>query len=232
MSLKVVSWNCADSFPNKARRLLDLAAHIAIVPEVRAKHAQALGNSFDTIWEGEGDNRGLLVAARKPWRLEVVSRASARHGLLLRATQDGRAISILGIWAMPREGSYVRAVIEGLDELLPRIDTDDVIVAGDFNASPVLDRADSKQPKFDQITGRLHGQGLESLWHTNTGQDFGSEDTPTLYHLWKRERPFHIDFVFASRNLAGRLKSMTIGSFEDWCTRDSDHAPLVAEFRE
>ena len=232
MNLKVVSWNCADSFPKKASRLSDLAAHIAIVPEVRAKHAQALGDSFDTIWEGEDDNRGLLVAVRKPWRLEVVARATARHGLLLRATQGAQVISILGIWAMPRNGSYVRAVIDGLDELLPRIDTDDVIVAGDFNASPTLDRMGSTEPKFDQITDRLHRQGLESLWHARTGQRFGSEDTATLYHLWKRERPFHIDFIFASRALADRLTTMTIGSFDDWCTRDSDHAPLVAEFLE
>ena len=230
MVLRVVSWNCADHFSKKAQALLDLNPSFAIVPEVREHHAGQLGDAYATLWDGEPGNRGLLVAASEPWRLRIIKRATARHMVLTQAELGEQKVTLIGVWSMPGPGKYVGTVLSGLDELIGDAGEENVIVAGDFNASARFDSQNAARHSFDHIAQRLHAKGLHSLWHIKEGQVFGQETVPTYYHQWKREQPFHIDFMFASDNLVKRLKSFSIGDFDVWCQNHSDHAPLIAEF--
>ena len=45
----------------------------------------------------------------------------------------------------------------------------------------------------------------------------------------KIDRPYHIDFCFASLNLIDKLESVKIGAYEKW-TKHSDHKPLIVNF--
>jgi endonuclease/exonuclease/phosphatase family metal-dependent hydrolase len=118
----------------------------------------------------------------------------------------------------------------GLDQLLSKVSEKNIIVAGDFNASAAFDPHQSSSYQFEQITRRLREKGLHSLWHTKEAQEFGGESAATYYHQWKREQPFHIDFMFASEALVRRLKHFSIGDFDTWCSGHSDHVPLIADF--
>lgn len=230
MPTRIVSWNCADWLGRKSERVLAIQPHIAIIPEVRAAHAGALGESYATVWDGDPGQRGLLIAASANWSLEVIHRASARHSMLVKASSGSEVLFIVGIWSMPKPHGYVGSVVRGLDELPPFASGAKVIVAGDFNASPVFDRNHPSTGHFSQIAERLRGRGLESLWHTLEGETFGEERRPTYFHQWKREQPFHIDFMFASSSLRERLTTFELGAYDDWCPSASDHMPLIASF--
>jgi exodeoxyribonuclease-3 len=229
MMLRIVSWNCADHFHKKAKRLSDLNATLAIVPEVREEHADLLA-CHANLWDGETGNRGLLLAARQPWKLTKIQRATHRHVVRAQAKLGELELVLIGVWSMPGPERYVGTVASGLDELLDDSCEQNVVVAGDFNASAAFDSQNAARHSFDQISQRLHGRGLQSIWHTKAREAFGQESRPTYYHQWKREQPFHIDFMFVSESLMERLIRFSIGDFESWCPGYSDHAPLIADF--
>lgn len=45
----------------------------------------------------------------------------------------------------------------------------------------------------------------------------------------KIDKPYHIDFCFASLNLIKILESVEVGTYEKW-TKYSDHKPLIVNF--
>jgi hypothetical protein len=60
---------------------------------------------------------------------------------------------------------------------------------------------------------------------------FGAETCGTYWH--HRKHPYHIDYIFVPKSWLKKLVSFEIGTFGAWCsTVLSDHAPLIAEFRE
>lgn len=60
-------------------------------------------------------------------------------------------------------------------------------------------------------------------------EEQGKESRATLYMHRKVDRPYHIDFCFASNYFINRLKDVSIGQYEIW-TRLSDHKPVICEF--
>jgi exonuclease III len=230
MSCRIVAWNCAGKFSRNAAALAALNADICIVPEALEKHADALGDAYSVHWNGDEGQRGLLIAAKRDWRIEVVRAASQRHMLLTTLHEPSTSLSVIGVWAMRGPKGYAGAVIDGLDRLLPPVAASpNVFVAGDFNASPVFDASSPPALRFAEISGRLQDAGLVSLWHDRTGEAFGAESCATYHHQWEREQPFHIDFAFASNALAARCRHFEIGKFDPWC-QSSDHMPLIADF--
>ncbi|HET9824163.1 MAG TPA: hypothetical protein VFP87_02450, partial [Chitinophagaceae bacterium] len=60
-------------------------------------------------------------------------------------------------------------------------------------------------------------------------QEQGKERHPTLYMYRQKDKPYHIDYCFASKDLIGKLKSVEVGKFRSWC-RYSDHVPVMIAF--
>ncbi|MBY0567443.1 MAG: endonuclease/exonuclease/phosphatase family protein [Hyphomonadaceae bacterium] len=227
---RIVAWNCAGKFSRNAAALAALDADICIVPEALEGHADALGANYSVHWHGDEGQRGLLIAAKRDWRIEVVQAAPQRHMALTTLQGPTTSLSVIGVWAMRGPKGCTGAVIDGLDTLLPlAAASPNVFVAGDFNASPVFDSSSPPALRFAEISGRLQDAGLVSLWHDRAGEAFGAESCATYHHQWKQEQPFHIDFAFASKALAARCRHFEIGKFDPWC-QSSDHVPLVADF--
>ncbi|MDX2274223.1 MAG: hypothetical protein NW206_02135 [Hyphomonadaceae bacterium] len=227
-AFRIVAWNCAGKFAHNADKLAALDADICIVPEVLEPQSTMLGDRYAGHWDGEKGKRGLLIAAKKDWRLDLVKTVQRRHMVLLAAHRGGVSVSVIGVWAMRGPQGYVGEVIEGLDTLLPLVEgVPNVFVAGDFNASPAFDATVPIQ--FAEISRRLQKCGLTSLWHERSGETFGQETSPTYHHQWKLNQPFHIDFAFVSKGLAERCRGFEIGKFDNWNSA-SDHMPLIADF--
>lgn len=226
----MVAWNCAGKFVRNAAALAALDADICIVPEVLEGHTDALGDAYSIQWHGDKDQRGLLIAAKRDWRIDAVQSASQRHMILTTLNGPSTSLAVIGVWAMRGPRGYVGSVIDGLDTLLPLIAASpNVFVAGDFNASSVFDASSPPALRFAEIARRLQDAGLVSLWHDRAGETFGAESCATYHHQWKQEQPFHIDFAFASKALAARCRYFEIGKFDPWC-QSSDHMPLIADF--
>ena len=57
----------------------------------------------------------------------------------------------------------------------------------------------------------------------------GEEAHPTFYLYKQKDKPYHIDYCFASKDLAERLYDLEIGSYEQWI-KYSDHVPMIFTF--
>lgn len=231
VSLRIIAWNCAGVFVRNAAQLAVLNSDICIVPEALEAHSKVLdAANYNVHWHGDDGKRGLLIAAKRSWSIDVVQTASRRHMVLASVRREDISVSVIGVWAMRGLDGYTGAVRDGLDALLPLVArSENVFCAGDFNASPVFDVQLPAAQRFGEISERLHEAGLTSLWHHRSGEAFGSETCATYHHQWKSGQPFHIDFAFASKALIDRCRSFEIGKFDPWC-QSSDHMPLIADF--
>jgi endonuclease/exonuclease/phosphatase family metal-dependent hydrolase len=101
------------------------------------------------------------------------------------------------------------------------METDQGIIAGDFNNSVIWDKG-NKESNFINTNSTLSHLGYESAYHQLTGEEFGAERSTTLYHTKKRDKIYHIDYIY----LKGITPiSVDVGIYEDWI-KLSDHMPL------
>ena len=68
-----------------------------------------------------------------------------------------------------------------------------------------------------------------STYHLHHQQAQGNEVHPTFYLYRHLDKPYHIDYCFASIDLAEKIKSIEVGDFEFW-KKHSDHVPLIVTF--
>ena len=79
------------------------------------------------------------------------------------------------------------------------------------------------------LVKKLAGKGIESAYHHFLKQEQGKEAHPTLYMYRQKNKPYHIDYCFASKKIIETIKSVEVGDHERWC-RYSDHVPLIVDF--
>ena len=78
----------------------------------------------------------------------------------------------------------------------------------------------------DEFNQLLESLNFKSVYHQETGDIFGRETTPTLYHTKQQSKPYHIDYIYQQ---GFKTKSIDIYEFEDWISL-SDHVPLCGAF--
>lgn len=101
------------------------------------------------------------------------------------------------------------------------------IVAGDFNSNSYWDR-EYKLKSHTAAVSRFRKLGLESACHQFFGHSQGAEPHPTLWFRKNKQNPYHVDYVFLSRQLLSKLKSVTVGDCDGWVA-SSDHSPVLVE---
>jgi len=79
------------------------------------------------------------------------------------------------------------------------------------------------------VVDHLHKKGISSCYHLHHKQIQGSEAHPTYYLYRHQDKPYHLDYCFASADLAGKIQSVEIGDFNFW-KQYSDHVPVIVTF--
>jgi endonuclease/exonuclease/phosphatase (EEP) superfamily protein YafD len=146
---------------------------------------------------------------------------------------DG-ARDVLAVWAMDDETNprkrYIGQVYTALQQYRSFVESS-AIVAGDFNWNVQLDES-PKSPlcgNFAQTVRILNEIGLESVYHSRAGVEFGEEDDPTFFMHKKRGRPYHIDYIFAPEGVTESVREYTVGTYDKWIDA-SDHMPAIVRF--
>ncbi len=67
-----------------------------------------------------------------------------------------------------------------------------------------------------------------SLYHNYFSLEHGTEVHPTFFMHRNINKPYHIDYCFASRKFNEKLKSVEIGDYNDWIGY-SDHMLLIID---
>lgn len=137
---------------------------------------------------------------------------------------------LLAVWsqkANTKFESYIGQIYHAIKHYEALLEKPCIIV-GDWNSNKVFDSI-KRVGNHTTVVEHLKEKGIESGYHRYFNEEHGHETKPTHYFWRKHERPFHLDYLFASKSLLDRMRHFEVGSFDEWIAY-SDHVPLMAEF--
>lgn len=238
--LKLVSWNCNMALHRKFDAVVALGADIMVIQEaarpdiLKAKGVDLAG--WQSAWTGDNPNKGLLVLTRMPLTLEVApcQAANNKHFIPV-AIQARTTFHLLAVWSdndrkKPGRRKEVGPTLRAIDLASDFLKAAPAMVVGDFNNDAQWDKP-GKPNNMANITAALEDIGLTSAYHATTGEEPGSEETPTIY--WRdrtKDGPsYHIDYIYTPTQGRGCLMTFEVGGYDEWIgNKLSDHVPLAA----
>lgn len=234
--MKIVTWNCNGALRRKFQTLSELEADIYIIQE--CENPATIENSDyqkwaeNHLWIGDSKNKGLGIFAKNKIEIKQLDWTNSyrdhtvKHFLPCSVNGD---FDLIGVWThrnnSPNFG-YIGQFWKYLQLHKPKLGK--ALIAGDFNSNVIWDERDRWWNHSDVVT-ELGEIGIESLYHSFSGELQGNETRPTLFHQRNLNKPYHIDYIFGSSELVENLKQIEIGSLEKWFPL-SDHLPVISEF--
>jgi endonuclease/exonuclease/phosphatase family protein len=217
----------------KRGHLYKLSPDIAVIPECGRKCISLCvkEDGFDGRWIGINPRKGLGILVAKPWRITRVARPQNKWIVPVWLTDGPHRTLLLAVWAMPVNGSTTRSYIGQVYEALVRnrqwFRRDQVIIAGDFNSNCFWD-AERVRGNHSSVVKLLTKRRLVSSYHLFFSENQGEETRPTYYFWHRKNRGYHIDYVFFPARWAAHLNSVEVGTHARW-SKLSDHVPLTVD---
>ena len=229
--MKLISWNCKKYYSSKAKLILIEKPDIVIVPECEDPVLFTFENDgikpTDSIWFGDPeDDRGIGVFSYSNYKIKLleIHNVKLKYVLPIEVTNEDFTFILLAVWTHETYTKQIWDAIKYYSDLLDG----NVIIAGDLNSNSKWD-SKNKANSHSDLVKHLEGKNIFSLYHLFTDEIQGKETIPTFHWYHHEDKPFHIDYCFASTNFADRLLNLEIGKFKDW-SKYSDHMPLIITF--
>ena len=230
--MRIVTWNCNGALRKKLGALLELKADIYVVQEcedpLRTAEASYRKWGEGALWVGSNKNKGLGVFSES-LRLQALDWAGNDLELFLPFLAGDR-LTALAVWTRHANSPnfrYIGQAWKYLQAHSARIPNRNAVVLGDFNSNARWDEWDRWWNHSDVVRD-LSAVGLSSVYHSQSGELQGKESQPTFFMYRKADRPFHIDYAFASQDILASAR-LTIGDPSRWL-EFSDHMPIVMDF--
>ena len=229
--MKLTTWNCARGFEKKGRLIFSTAPDIAVIQECSRKSTESvLFPGYDAAWVGVNPNIGMGVFYRKSdW--DVQRMEDTTHGIewvVPYKVTGPEDFTLIAVWACEVKGSkresYVGQINRAIKEHPDWFGNGPVVVAGDFNSNARWDK-ERRDWNHSTMVADLRSHGLASLYHSVKKEEHGGETTPTFHLQKNKEKPLHIDYIFAPDAWQQRLQ-MTVEDSSVWLPH-SDHCPLT-----
>lgn len=209
----------------------DLLIVIECEQEDKLKEALEDCNYKEILWFGDNPHKGIALIRFSDFGLELVPNYSEEYKYVLPLQMKAKKIvNLFVIWAMPhetmRQRSYVGqiwAAVHYYEKLLGK----DSILIGDFNSNSIWDHTRKKGHHGD-LVDFLNKKGIYSLYHIAHDEEHGTESKATQYMYRHEDKPYHLDYCFASQTLISNKTSIEVGQYDDWIGL-SDHMPLTVD---
>lgn len=235
--MKLITWNCQGAFRKKAHVILEHKPDILIVQECECPdklvYKPAGPQPSQIHWHGENPNKGIGILSYSNYKFEVLNdfNPAFRYVIPLQVTGNGQSFLLFAIWAMPSKTNpherYIGQIwlaIQHYSALLAM----PAILIGDFNSNKVWDKK-WRVANHTDVVNKLAEKNIHSIYHRHFDEEQGKEKLPTLFLQKKQNKPYHIDYCFASLSIAEKVKQVEVGSYDEWITH-SDHSPLKITF--
>ena len=230
--MKIISWNCKKYYSSKAKLILTEKPDIVIIPECENpdlfKYETDAIKPTDSIWFGAPeDDRGIGIFSYGNYKLKLldIHNNKLKYVLPINVTNDDFTFILLAVWTHEPYTKQIWDAIKYYSDLL----IGNVIIAGDLNSNTKWDNK-NKAYSHSDLVKHLEGRNIISLYHHFKNELQGEETLPTFYWYHHEDKPFHIDYCFASTYFISRLQNVEIGKFKDW-SKHSDHMPLAITFK-
>jgi len=231
--MQIITWNCQMAFRKKNQEVLKSNPDILVIPECENKDRLQFGKltpePTDFFWYGENPHKGVGIFSYADYRFQLIDsfNPSFRYVLPIQVTGK-RNFLLIAIWAMPNKDNYKQRYIgqvwSGLQYYKDLL-TKDTILIGDFNGNQIWDN-NAYTGNFTQTLTFLEEQQYTSLYHLQTGEDYGKETQPTFYLHRNQEKPYHLDYCIIKNSMIQNGFSLEVGRYKDWIAF-SDHVPLI-----
>jgi len=208
--MRILTWNCNGALRKKFRHLDAFQADIIVVQEcenpaaIKDTEYREWAKKF--LWVGENSNKGLGIFARDNVKIDLLDwdtminygRSDNRNLKYFIACTINNEFTLLGAWChganSPTFG-YVGQLWQYLQKHKTKLKK--TIIAGDFNSNVTWDRWDRWWNHSD-VVRELGELNIENVYLHYFKEEAGKESRPTFYLHRNREKPYHIDYIFAS----------------------------------
>lgn len=238
--MKIVSWNCRSGFYNKDKykKIRELDADIYVIlefntPKSTDEEYEEFIKNKKVLMYYDGDigglNKGIAIIAKEgielkdnDWYYDHNDFLSIRvnDSFDLVAVWTHSQVKIDEKWIDKGNNEYIKRIEEYLkiykDEL---INSDNLVMCGDFNIDPALDNKKDK----DYFIKLLEEYGYESIYHKEFDEEIGEESTKTFFN---KDGGFYIDYLFTKPEI---ISCFNVGEKDDYVDKWSDHVPLIFE---
>jgi exonuclease III len=235
--MKLITWNCNMAFRKKAEFILNYNPDILIIPECehpdKLKFAKNIKSPTDIFWFGTNLNKGLGIFSYSNYKFKLHKSHNPNFKNIIPLSVTGGSFDfiIFAIWANnpeDKEGKYITQVWKAINYYDNLLLNNNSILIGDFNSNTIWD----KKHRFDNhsnVVKKLEEKNIFSSYHKFYNKSQGREDHPTLFMFRHEDKPYHIDYCFASTKFMDALTNVEVGKYEDW-SEYSDHNPLAVDF--
>ncbi|PWL27167.1 MAG: exonuclease [Fluviicola sp. XM-24bin1] len=231
--MRIVEWNSQGAFRKKIDHVLSLNPDLLIVPECESETKLSLGvqtpKPNDFLWYGDSPNKGIGIFSYSDYKFELLPafNPNFRFILPIKVSNKEGAFLLFAIWAMDNkeypEARYIGQIWLALNFYSSLLSLP-TIITGDFNSNKIWDEKERVGNHTD-VVNFLSVKNILSTYHEQEGENQGEELHPTFHMYRKKERPYHIDYLFASHQFR-RGSSLKLGQYDEW-KELSDHVPLI-----
>ena len=231
-----MTWNCNMAFRKKAHFIEQHKPDILIVPE--CEHPDKLKFPLDrqpndVFWYGDNPHKGLGVFSFTDFKIKLLNwhNPDFKWILPLKITNSVTDYTVFAIWANhPKDKNfeYVGQIWKALTHYEAKIRRKNTLFIGDFNSNSIWDKP-KREGNHSTIVDILAKKKIHSTYHAYFESQQGNELHPTFFLYRHQDKPYHLDYCFASNDLIKKLKKVEVGTFDNW-KNASDHVPLIVEF--
>lgn len=234
--MKIITWNCNMAFRKKFETIISLQPDVLVLQECEgeAKLAEALKDVpvNQIFWYGNNPHKGTAVISFRDAELAPKHEHNPEYEFIVPYTLQVRnkTINLYNIWAMPhqtdRKKDYVGQIYGALHYYAEALQNESILI-GDFNSNAIWDNK-NKIGNHEDIVRILADHHIHSLYHQKNNIIPGKEPDPTLFLLKNPDKPYHMDYCFASQSLISKKTQIEVGAHKDWI-KLSDHMPLIID---
>jgi len=230
--MKIVTWNANMAFRNKQNALVEkLDPDVAFIQE--CEDPDMYPDEFPEklfpfrIWNGDNKHKGIAVFSK--YEIIKLDEKSPSSKYYLPVKINGTFF--IGIWAMndkeEPQNRYIAQVWNILNKYKELLNNE-IIILGDFNWNIFWDNKEwsTLVADFRDVNAMLNKYDLVSVYHNHFKEDFGREKNPTYFHLYKKNKSYHTDYIYIKKNSMDTIIKFSVGQYGEW---DSDHMPLFIE---
>jgi len=233
-TLRLITWNCNMAFRKKAEAILKYKPDILVIPECehpdRLKFPGSVKSPSDILWIGNHPAKGLGIFSYGPYCFTLLDVHNPNLKTIVPIAVNGGTLdfTLLAIWAnhpADKGFEYVGQTWKALHHYKALL-SGPIILAGDFNSNSIWDKP-KREGNHSTVVEILKQKRIHSCYHQHFKQEQGREKHPTWFLYRHADKPYHLDYCFASEHF--KVRSAKVGSHADWCTY-SDHVPLMVTF--
>lgn len=226
------------AFRKKAGLVLAYKPDILVVPECECPDNLKFDVDFpmpaDILWFGENRHKGLGIFSYSDFRFRVrkTHKPELKTIVPISVTGGHYDFTLYAVWANnpgDPDGQYVEQIWKAIHHYRKHLTGKPSMLVGDFNSNSIWDKK-YREGNHSNVVKFLEAKGIISTYHLFHGQTQGKEKHPTLYMYRHEDKPYHIDYCFASKHFTGRIGSVEVGDFKSW-SRYSDHVPVMVTFK-